>query len=134
MHVTSDRLGLGGQVNASVPEAIELVKEALKTEGFGVLTEIDMQATMKAKLDIDRAPYVILGACNPQLAHRALGLEADIGLMLPCNVVVRDQDGQTLVRAVDPTRMLTSTENPALDTLALEVREKLERALSRLPG
>ncbi len=134
MNVTSDRHGLGGPVNASVPEAIELVKEALKTEGFGVLTEIDLQATMKSKLDIDRAPYVILGACNPPLAHRALGLEADIGLVMPCNVIIREDEGQTHVKAIDPTRLLPITENPALVPLALEVREKLERALSRLPG
>ena len=134
MHVTSDRHGLGGPVNVSIPEAIDLVKEALKTEGFGVLTEIDLQATMKAKLDIDRAPYVILGACNPHLAHRALELEADIGLVMPCNVIIREEAGQTHVRAIDPTRLLAVTENPALEPLGLEVREKLERALSRLPG
>ena len=133
MNVTSDRHGMGGKVQGTIAEAIEWVKEALKTEGFGVLTEIDLQATMKAKLDIDRDPYVILGACNPPLAKQALDLETDIGLVMPCNVIVREVGGEIWVKAIDPTRLLGITENTALDALGSEVREKLKRALSRLP-
>ena len=105
-------------------------REALAGEGFGVLTEIDVQATMKAKLDVDREPYVILGACNPALAHKALTAEAELGVLLPCNVVVYRVDGHTRVSAVAASEMLGMVGNPALAPIAAEVSERLARVLS----
>lgn len=107
---------------------IERVTEALKTEGFGVLTDIDIKATMKAKLDIEHKPYHILGACNPSLAHKALEAEADIGLLLPCNVVVRENDEGTItVSFMDPESVLKLVNRDDIATLAADVRARLQR-------
>jgi uncharacterized protein (DUF302 family) len=113
--------------------AIERVTAALKDEGFGVLTDIDVRATMKAKLGIDWRPYRILGACNPPLAHQALQAEDKIGTMLPCNVIVQDLgDGRVEVAAIDPVATMERIGQPKLTELAREVRGKLTAALSRL--
>jgi uncharacterized protein (DUF302 family) len=109
------------------------VEEALKTEGFGILTEIDVKATLKKKLDIDVPAQWILGACNPPFAHRALGAEPDLGLLLPCNVVLRElPDGRTRVAVMDVARMMAMVGNPALTPIAGEVDARMRRVLERL--
>ena len=112
-------------------EAVERVREALKENGFGVLCEIDVQATLKARLDVDGDPYVILGACNPPLAHRALEAEPDLGVLLPCNVVVYERDGETHISAIDAERMLSIVGNDELAPIASRVRAMLAAVVER---
>ena len=113
-------------------ETVESVRAALGDQGFGVLTEIDIKATLKQKLDVDVPAQVILGACRPPLAHAALQAEPSIGLLLPCNVVVRESEGGTVVEAVDPQTLVTMTDNPDLQTVADEAKQRLESALAAL--
>jgi len=106
------------------------ITNALKAVGFGILTRIDVAATLKQKIDIERAPYVILGACNPTLANHALQLEAELGLMLPCNVILyQNEVGQTIVSIIDPAAMVGMIDNPALSCLVNEARPLLQQAL-----
>ncbi len=114
-------------------EVVTRTKAALKAEGFGVLTEINVQETLKAKIGVDFPKYVILGACNPTLAHEALLLENKVGTMLPCNVVVRDAgDGRTEVAAIDPVASMQAIDNPALKQAAQVVRSKLDRVVAQV--
>jgi uncharacterized protein (DUF302 family) len=112
-------------------DAVARAREELAAEGFGVLCEIDVQATLQAKLGIERDPYVILGACNPSLAHAALETEPELGTLLPCNVVVYEQDGQTHIAAIDAERMLSIVGNDQLTETASEVRRRLSRVVER---
>jgi uncharacterized protein (DUF302 family) len=113
-------------------EAVGRVREELAAEGFGVLTEIDVQATLERKLGVHGEPYLILGACNPPLAHQGLGIEPDLGVLLPCNVVVRADGDAVRVSAMEPQAAMELAANPALAPLAAEAHARLERALSRL--
>jgi len=125
--------GFNVKVKDSFDGAVQRVTEELQKEGFGVLTEIDVKATMKKKLDIDHKPYKILGACNPKLAHQALSADPDIGLLLPCNVVVReDDDGSITVAFMDPATVLKLVEKEGVAQLAEEVRGRLQRVSKAL--
>ena len=115
--------------DTSIEEADRRVREALTAEGFGVLTEIDVKATMKKKIDADMDGYLILGACNPKMAWEAIGLEPRIGAMLPCNVILRSVDGGTEVSAIDPVASMSAVENPDLHAVAGQVRDMLVRAV-----
>lgn len=115
-------------------QAVIQVKEALKAQGFGVLTEIDVRATLKAKLDVDVEPQIILGACNPELAHRALAIDPRIAALLPCNVVVRTDGDRTVVEALDPTLIATIPDNDALVPVAEEAGHRIGAALDSLEG
>ena len=124
---------LSKEVSYSYSEAIEKTKESLKEQGFGVVTEIDMQAILKSKIDKDIPPYIILAACSPNYAYHAVKTEDNIGLMLPCNVVVReDEKGKINVSVIDPLEAMKPVENENLNELATEVKDKLELALNNL--
>jgi uncharacterized protein (DUF302 family) len=129
----SEGYGIGTTLSITYDEAVDKVTGALKTEGFGVLTEIDVKATLRKKLDVEFRRYVILGACNPPLAHQALTSELDIGLLLPCNVIVYEDDqGNTVVSALNPMVALGVVDNPSLLGVAEQVTERLKRVIAGL--
>jgi len=123
----------GIRLAGSVADVRPAVEAALKAEGFGVLTEIDVKATLKAKLDVDRDPFVILGACNPPLAHRALEADPAVGTLLPCNVVLRADGPDTIVEAMDPLAVMGIVTNPAVRAVAEEAAARLRRAVASPP-
>lgn len=129
-------MNYGITVRTALPfaEAASRVRDALKEQGFGVLTEIDVQATLREKLGHEMSGYLILGACNPPLAHRALAADISIGLLLPCNVVIRADAGQVVVEALDPQTMVTVTGEPSLKPVADEAASRLRAALASLPA
>lgn len=132
-HQEDDGYSFGTTLEVPFHEAVSRITEALKAEGFGVLTTIDVRQTLKEKLDIDFEPYVILGACNPQLAHRGLLAEPELGLLLPCNVIVHEHAGKSVVSVVDPAQMLGVVgDNPALRAVATEAGERLRRVVTSL--
>jgi uncharacterized protein (DUF302 family) len=125
---------LSATTAAPFAAAVERVRAELKEEGFGVLCEIDVQATLREKLGVEQEPYVILGACNPPLAHQALTAEPDLGTLLPCNVVVYERDGETHISAIDAERMLSIVGNDGLAPVAEQVRAKLAAVVERASG
>lgn len=131
----SQQTGIQVMLDTDYETALEQVTEALKTEGFGVLTEIDVKATLKKKLDVDFRRYKILGACNPSLAYKALSAAPDVGLLLPCNVTVSEEEnGQILVNIIDPEMMMSVITNPALTEVACDAKERLNRVAQALTG
>jgi uncharacterized protein (DUF302 family) len=127
----SVKYAFGKTVTTGFEQTLERVTQELAKEGFGVLSDIDVAATLKKKLGLDMPPYRILGACNPQFAHRALTVEPQIGALLPCNVVVRkDAAGKTIVEAMDPQAVLQLVDRPEIEEIAGEVRKRLERVLA----
>lgn len=126
------RYGFGTTLHATVDEAVERVTAALKDEGFGVLTTIDVKQTMKQKLDVEFEPYYILGACNPSLAHRALGAVHDVGLLLPCNVIVHSHGDETAVEIADPVAMMSIVGDDRLKNVADEAEIRLRNVIRKL--
>ena len=122
----------GTVLNTPMDETRERVEAALREQGFGILTEIDVQATLREKLGIERAPYLILGACNPQLAHRALEADPSVGALLPCNVVLRAEDDRTRVEIMDPTAAMAIAGAAGLAAVADEARDRLRQVVSAL--
>lgn len=130
----STRYGMRAMIELPFELALDRARKALAREGFGIISEIDMATTLKQKLDVTFRPYVILGACNPELAHHALTLEHELGLLLPCNVVVYadDEQGNSVVAALDPVEVLSLSENEELRPFAEEIRARLERVLKEV--
>lgn len=126
------RYGYKRQVNIPYQEAVDRTKEELNKDGFGILTEIDVKATLKKKLNVDYDDYIILGACNPPFAYQALKVEKDIGLLLPCNIIVYDRNGQTFVSTIKPTVAMNMVENEELRIIATQVEEKLKKVIDRI--
>ncbi len=124
--------GISKTVNLTYEQAIEKVTEELKKEGFGVLTTIDVKDTLKKKLNVDFTRYIILGACNPAFAYQTLSEEVNIGLLLPCNVIVYEKGNETIVSAFDPMAMTALVVNPKIQAVAIEVKQKLERVISAM--
>jgi len=124
--------GLRTELSIPYDQAVDRVTVALKSEGFGILTEIDVKSTLRKKLDADFRRYVILGACNPPLAYRALQAELDVGLLLPCNVIVYEEGEGAVVSIIDPLTMVGVSDNPALGEVAQEARAKLQRVVDKL--
>lgn len=123
---------ISGKTDLSHGEAIERAKELLQEAGYGVLSEIDIQAKLKEKLGVERGPYTILGACNPPLANEGLDAEPELGTLLPCNVIVYEGEGDTYIAAVEPAKMLSVVENEALGPIAEQVREDLTRVVEEV--
>lgn len=133
--VTTPTYGFVVEMNTSLTEARPIVEAALKDEGFGVLTEIDVKSTLKQKIDVDFEPYVILGACSPKHAHKVLSLDPNIGLFLPCNVTLHEIDGKTRVSLIDPLQMLAMAgDNPELMDVAREVEAAFRKVEAKLTG
>lgn len=124
------KYGMSKTVDTGYEETVRKVTEELRKEGFGVLTSIDVRDTLRKKLDVDFPRYVILGACNPRFAHRALESEPELGLLLPCNVIVHEMGNKTTVSAFDPVTVTGIIDNPVMGGIAAEVREKLERVIA----
>ncbi len=129
VRIEHERYGFSVESKKPFEQAVASVKEALKKQGFGVLSEIDVAATLKQKLGVDRDPYLILGACNPQFAHDALQAEEQLGLLLPCNVTVRRKDGKTLISAIDARAMMSVVDNESLGDVTEEVNARLQSAI-----
>ncbi len=130
--ITNTAYGFSRQLEMGYEDATQRVKDALKAEGFGVLTEIDVKDTLKNKLDVDFRRYQIIGACNPPLAHKALQAELQVGLLLPCNVIIYEEGDGAVVAAFDPEAAMGLADNPALGEVAKEARERLGRALTSI--
>ena len=128
----TQEIGIRTRLKVDYEQAVQAARAALQEEGFGVLTEIDVKATLKAKLDKDFRRYVILGACNPPLAHRALDADASVGLLLPCNVIVYEEGDGSVVAAVNPLSLLGVLDNPTLREVAQEAERRLRRAIDKL--
>jgi uncharacterized protein (DUF302 family) len=124
--------GITKQIDTSFDEAVEKIRQALADEGFGILTEIDVRATLKKKLDVEYDNYLILGACNPPLAYRALQAEKQVGLLLPCNVIIYEDEGSTFVSAMKPTVAMSMVDNPGLVKIAEQAEQKLKRVIDSL--
>jgi len=126
------KYGYAKTVSLSFDKAIEKAKEELQKEGFGILTEIDVKATLKKKLNIDYNKYMILGACNPNFAHKALESEKEIGLLMPCNIIIYENDNQVNVSAILPTKVMSIIKNNQLKKIAEQAEEKLKRAINNI--